>query len=125
MASICDHKHWAFIFTFVPVFGLWSLNYVAGELEMPFGDDPNDLPLTEFQHHMNKSMMMLIREESDIVPTTGPGCAKDWDVMKTNITTQRPRDFIHEIAFIQKKDKGMAAEEEVAVVVVAKADPPP
>merc|ERR1719272_339048 len=49
MASILDHKHWAFLYTCVPVFGLSALNLVARELEMPFGTDANDLPLELFQ----------------------------------------------------------------------------
>jgi predicted membrane chloride channel (bestrophin family) len=32
---------------FVAIFGYWNLNMIAVELENPFGDDPNDLPLIE------------------------------------------------------------------------------
>merc|ERR1711865_503002 len=35
--------------TFMLVFAFWSINYIAVELEMPFGDDTNDLPLSEMQ----------------------------------------------------------------------------
>ena len=35
------------LLSFVGVLGLWSLNELAVELEMPFGDDENDLPLVE------------------------------------------------------------------------------
>merc|ERR1719230_288360 len=32
---------------FAAIFGYWNLNQIAVELENPFGDDPNDLPLLE------------------------------------------------------------------------------
>lgn len=96
MASILEHAHWAFVYTAIPVFGLWSLNYIAGELEIPFGGDDNDLPLEDFQHHMNKSMLMLIREESDILPDICEECTFDYIGMKAKISHKRPKDFIHD-----------------------------
>merc|ERR1740115_431608 len=35
MAALCEEKHWAFIFTLVPISGTFSLNYISRELEMP------------------------------------------------------------------------------------------
>jgi hypothetical protein len=94
MSSILDHPLMAFIATVLPCFGIWSLNYVAGELEIPFGRDVNDLPLLEFQEHMNSSMLMLSRAECDIVPSTCSRCHLDYASMKANISTKRPRNFI-------------------------------
>merc|ERR1719223_1225036 len=53
IAELIPHKAWASLFTFVPIFGLFSLNAIAIELECPFGDDANDLPLEQFQKEMN------------------------------------------------------------------------
>jgi len=50
------------------VFCSFGMNYIAGELEMPFGDDSNDLPLTRFQEEMNSSLLMLIHDFSNHVP---------------------------------------------------------
>ena len=33
--------------TFTSVFFIWCVNYVASEIESPFGDDANDVPVTE------------------------------------------------------------------------------
>eukprot|EP00930_Biecheleria_cincta_P076520 TRINITY_DN6372_c0_g1_i5.p1 TRINITY_DN6372_c0_g1~~TRINITY_DN6372_c0_g1_i5.p1 ORF type:complete len:257 (+),score=23.71 TRINITY_DN6372_c0_g1_i5:88-858(+) len=94
MGCLCEKAHWAFIFTLLPVFGTCSLNYISRELEMPFGQDYNDLPLLEFQEHMNKSMLMLIHKEVDHVPHTSEKCPHDFDDCKRGISTKRPRHFL-------------------------------
>lgn len=94
MASILDHPILAFWCSLIPVFGVWSLNYVAQELEIPFGDDENDLPMLDFQHHMNTSMLMLCRKEVDIVPVTSSVCDMDYDSMMQKISTKRPLHFL-------------------------------
>jgi len=114
---------------------VWSLNYVAAELELPFGDDHNDLPLEEFQGHMNASMLMLIRDESDIVPSVSGRCHRDYDLMKGNISTRRPRDFIEEggvdevpeTKSLKKEEPKVneAAKEKEFIVVGKAADPAP
>merc|ERR1711871_1287789 len=45
---------------------------------------------------MNRSMLMLIRDESDIVPGICSRCAMDYATMKANISTKRPRHFVVE-----------------------------
>mmetsp|Transcript_56516 Transcript_56516/g.127502 ORF Transcript_56516/g.127502 Transcript_56516/m.127502 type:complete len:486 (-) Transcript_56516:82-1539(-) len=69
IAVIIDSKLFAAIFTFVPVFGGFSLNFVASELENPFGNDDNDLPLIHFQSEMNSSLLMLLHKNTDHVPS--------------------------------------------------------
>jgi putative membrane protein len=98
MASILDgRKFWAFFFTLIPVWALWSLNAIARELEMPFGDDPNDLPLFDFHEHMNTSLLMLIREETDLVPSIDlTTCHFEFKEMKKHIIGNRPKDFVRE-----------------------------
>jgi|EP00927_Polykrikos_kofoidii_P071867 putative membrane protein len=54
--------------TFVVIFSFWSINYIAVELEMPFGDDANDLPLHEMQVDMNRSLRILIHDLVQNVP---------------------------------------------------------
>eukprot|EP00927_Polykrikos_kofoidii_P018952 TRINITY_DN1881_c0_g5_i1.p1 TRINITY_DN1881_c0_g5~~TRINITY_DN1881_c0_g5_i1.p1 ORF type:complete len:646 (+),score=80.32 TRINITY_DN1881_c0_g5_i1:83-2020(+) len=48
------------IVVFISVLSLWSLNYTAAELEMPFGDDPNDLPITRLMLDFNSSLISLL-----------------------------------------------------------------
>ena len=41
------------------VMALWGINYIAAEIESPFGKDANDLDLTEMALDMNDSLFML------------------------------------------------------------------
>eukprot|EP00419_Tripos_fusus_P051094 CAMPEP_0172826358 /NCGR_PEP_ID=MMETSP1075-20121228/19360_1 /TAXON_ID=2916 /ORGANISM="Ceratium fusus, Strain PA161109" /LENGTH=511 /DNA_ID=CAMNT_0013668001 /DNA_START=236 /DNA_END=1771 /DNA_ORIENTATION=+ len=67
MSAIIAQKSWSAVATFVPVLALYAMNFTAIELEMPFGEDPNDLPLSHFQEEMNTSLLMLIHPMSDHV----------------------------------------------------------
>lgn len=71
-AFICavsvDTEAWAGIISFLVVFSYWAVYYMALEMEMPFGDDLNDLPLHEMQRDMNKSLMALLDKEAQEVP---------------------------------------------------------
>eukprot|EP00929_Paragymnodinium_shiwhaense_P044366 TRINITY_DN2276_c1_g1_i1.p1 TRINITY_DN2276_c1_g1~~TRINITY_DN2276_c1_g1_i1.p1 ORF type:complete len:591 (-),score=78.42 TRINITY_DN2276_c1_g1_i1:80-1852(-) len=49
------------ICTFVRVTAMWCVNYISMELEMPYGDDSNDLPLKDLQKDMNHSLIMLMQ----------------------------------------------------------------
>eukprot|EP00929_Paragymnodinium_shiwhaense_P061866 TRINITY_DN30906_c0_g1_i1.p1 TRINITY_DN30906_c0_g1~~TRINITY_DN30906_c0_g1_i1.p1 ORF type:complete len:675 (+),score=136.83 TRINITY_DN30906_c0_g1_i1:168-2192(+) len=53
----------------VSVWGLWSINYIAAEIENPFGDDPNDLPVENMQTHFNRSLRTLIDPLCQIPPS--------------------------------------------------------
>jgi len=68
MAHLCRDAWWAGILTFVTVFWNWSLNYVAQEIESPFGDDANDLPLVEMQMNFNRMLTALIMQEAQEAP---------------------------------------------------------
>eukprot|EP00929_Paragymnodinium_shiwhaense_P107100 TRINITY_DN7313_c0_g1_i1.p1 TRINITY_DN7313_c0_g1~~TRINITY_DN7313_c0_g1_i1.p1 ORF type:complete len:584 (+),score=116.50 TRINITY_DN7313_c0_g1_i1:50-1801(+) len=89
VAAICDRASHAFFITLVVVFGSWAVNQIAKELEMPFGSDDNDLPLLQFQEHMNNSMLMLIRPETDHVPFITPDCQKSFQEAKSCISRKR------------------------------------
>jgi hypothetical protein len=80
-----ESKTLSFVFTFVPIFGMFSLNYVAMELENPFGDDDNDLPLDHFQEEMNSCLMMLLQENADLICTVKVECQKDFGMLKIQL----------------------------------------
>eukprot|EP00927_Polykrikos_kofoidii_P037740 TRINITY_DN3195_c1_g2_i5.p1 TRINITY_DN3195_c1_g2~~TRINITY_DN3195_c1_g2_i5.p1 ORF type:complete len:646 (+),score=87.72 TRINITY_DN3195_c1_g2_i5:204-2141(+) len=50
----------AAVCTFLPLMGMWSITFIAGQMEQPFGQDPNDLPLSNQQFEMNNSLLMLL-----------------------------------------------------------------
>mmetsp|Transcript_112803 Transcript_112803/g.240766 ORF Transcript_112803/g.240766 Transcript_112803/m.240766 type:complete len:466 (+) Transcript_112803:88-1485(+) len=76
---VIAHKVLIFIITFIPVFGMFSLNFIAMELENPFGIDDNDLPLSHFQAEMNSCLMMLLHHNSDLISGISPTCEMDFE----------------------------------------------
>merc|ERR1712232_954763 len=61
---------WAFIFVFIQVFILWSLNFIAVEIENPFGTDANDLDGRHMQVEMNNHLLMLLQPETIRTPSS-------------------------------------------------------
>jgi len=72
------------VLTFLAVLGYWGLNEIACELENPFGNDSNDLPLLEIHHDfvdaveeqfmpLPQNMEQLYEElDSEYVPKPAP-----------------------------------------------------
>jgi len=90
MSVLLPHRFWCTIATFGPVFAALCMNYIAGELEMPFGEDCNDLPLIKFQEEMNSSLLMLIHDFSDHVPKIAQDRAhRDFALLKESLTDTR------------------------------------
>jgi len=61
--------HWAAMLTFIFQFAFWSINYIAAEIEMPFGDDTNDLPIHELQREMNECLTNLLHPLIECAPS--------------------------------------------------------
>lgn len=60
--------HWVAIACFCVTASLWSLLYIAMELDQPFGNDPNDLPLELMQREFNEGLQVLLRPLSQVPP---------------------------------------------------------
>lgn len=86
VSAFVQNHWWSAMITFVPVFGMFSVNSVATELEMPFGDDDNDLNMKHFQTEMNNSLLMLIHSKADHCPRTSPLAAKTYDQLELKAT---------------------------------------
>jgi len=89
MTTLVNQTVFACFATFIPIFGLCCLNYTAGELEMPFGDDANDLPLNHFQQEMNSSLLMLMHPCSDHVPSLGHKAIRDFKSFSQSLFDRR------------------------------------
>lgn len=62
-------NHWgAALQTFTIIFLTWCIHFIAMEIEMPFGDDDNDLPLSELITNMNDSLTNLMDKQVQAVP---------------------------------------------------------
>ncbi|CAK0871464.1 unnamed protein product, partial [Prorocentrum cordatum] len=53
---------------FIVSFSYWGVNFIAVELENPYGSDDNDLPLREMQEDMNKSLLCLLQPKAQKPP---------------------------------------------------------
>eukprot|EP00927_Polykrikos_kofoidii_P052667 TRINITY_DN4657_c0_g1_i5.p1 TRINITY_DN4657_c0_g1~~TRINITY_DN4657_c0_g1_i5.p1 ORF type:complete len:658 (-),score=76.91 TRINITY_DN4657_c0_g1_i5:299-2272(-) len=73
------------VLAFLPTFGMWSITFVSGELEQPFGQDPNDLPLCELQYEMNNSLLMLLDDRAARPPTLKQDAIMDVDVLRAHL----------------------------------------
>lgn len=84
LSGLIKSKVCCAIFIFIPIFGMFSLNFIASELENPFGTDDNDLPLAHFQEEMNSCLMMLLHTNTDMISTTSGRCVVDfYELLKT------------------------------------------
>jgi len=67
---------WAGVFSFTMTFCLWALNYIAMEIERPFGKTKNCLPGPDLQNEMNRACMLLMEKRMQMPPKfemTGTG----------------------------------------------------
>lgn len=75
---LVESSIWAASLSFINTFCFWSINYLARELEMPYGDDPDDLPLQHLAADMNASLTGLlhplaVRAPSFTIPISEDG----------------------------------------------------
>mmetsp|Transcript_63968 Transcript_63968/g.181673 ORF Transcript_63968/g.181673 Transcript_63968/m.181673 type:complete len:573 (+) Transcript_63968:190-1908(+) len=59
---------WAGLVTFLILFCFWCVHYTAEEMEMPFGNNDNDLPLEDMQADMNQSLKTLLERRAQLPP---------------------------------------------------------
>lgn len=62
----------AALFAFIQVLTLWSLNFIAVEIENPFGADDNDIDCRSMQLELNEQLQMLIRPSTIRSPQLSP-----------------------------------------------------
>eukprot|EP00927_Polykrikos_kofoidii_P008906 TRINITY_DN13711_c0_g2_i1.p1 TRINITY_DN13711_c0_g2~~TRINITY_DN13711_c0_g2_i1.p1 ORF type:complete len:632 (-),score=96.36 TRINITY_DN13711_c0_g2_i1:45-1808(-) len=67
----------------------WALYYIASEIDQPFGDDSNDLPIDEIQQDFNISLLQLLDPLGVRVPSfrLTPDMAFQKDIWRFGLTT--------------------------------------
>merc|ERR1719491_1927666 len=101
--AVVKQPAWAAALTFLPLVFLHGLNNAAAVLEMPFGDDDNDLPMSTFQDGMNRCLLMMIQSESDLLAACKESTAqrsaamllKDSEALKRRQDKQRKKMSKH------------------------------
>lgn len=81
--------------SFVLTSVMWGLNYIGIELESPFGDDANDLPLENMMTAMNSSLSALLQPLAQKVPKFDMSLARDG----TQLMSWRESGSQKELAF--------------------------
>merc|ERR1712176_825733 len=79
------------VVSFIPVFASFALNFISIQLEDPFGQDANDLPMHEFQAEMNNCLMMLLHTNTDIIPGISERCIMQFDDLRASMPSLRVR----------------------------------
>jgi len=60
VVALAAPRGFAVMISFLSIFVLWSIHFNALDLEFPFGDRVNDLPMVEMQQDWNKSLCTLL-----------------------------------------------------------------
>jgi len=68
LATTLLNRNLAAITCFVVVFFMWCLNFIALQLEAPFGIEDNDLPMDQMQDDWNKSVASLLKSSAQTPP---------------------------------------------------------
>eukprot|EP00437_Effrenium_voratum_P006546 CAMPEP_0181432914 /NCGR_PEP_ID=MMETSP1110-20121109/19017_1 /TAXON_ID=174948 /ORGANISM="Symbiodinium sp., Strain CCMP421" /LENGTH=361 /DNA_ID=CAMNT_0023556341 /DNA_START=89 /DNA_END=1174 /DNA_ORIENTATION=- len=136
ISASVPHRFLAPVFTFLAVFGMFSLNFISMELENPFGLDANDLPLEHFQQEMNDCLLMLLHPNTDLVAEMDPSGKLDFKVLYDEIHPSDPSDAqdakrsrriwsVRELAKVAnetEEERAARAESEATIAVVPRAD---
>merc|ERR1712048_368835 len=86
ISSLFKSLFWAPVFSFVPTFAMFSVNFIGVELENPFGDDDNDLPLDHFQREMNTCLLMLLQDNADLIASINERrCVTDFPTLHERV----------------------------------------
>lgn len=62
-------RNLAAVVAFSVIFFIWCINYIALQLEQPFGSDANDLPMSLMQRDWNKSLGTLLAKRAQRPPS--------------------------------------------------------
>lgn len=119
-------RYWAASTTFISVFSFWSINYIAAEIELPFGDDPNDLPIRDLQSEMNKNLLMLLHKRAQQPPNFNdpPGVEADNWRLGTAITMKCPKELVSSFSGKEEDEQvakgGLMRASKIASVLVSR-----
>jgi predicted membrane chloride channel (bestrophin family) len=97
-ATFITSPFWAGLLAFIAIFTLWSISYVAQEIERPFGDGANDLPLVDMQLSFNQSLTAMLEKNAITPPKFSFDKAKNQKVpVADGIVTHEDSDPVEDI----------------------------
>lgn len=113
MCTWSQHAVSAAIFTFICVVGLKSIDLITTELENPFGDDPNDLPVHEFHRQFNGQLVLLLDPVLEKPPHFGTRVCFDHAKLEETIRNRSTESL--NAVFNGEKDIVIEEEKDVAL----------
>eukprot|EP00928_Gymnodinium_smaydae_P043319 TRINITY_DN2904_c0_g1_i2.p1 TRINITY_DN2904_c0_g1~~TRINITY_DN2904_c0_g1_i2.p1 ORF type:complete len:473 (+),score=49.19 TRINITY_DN2904_c0_g1_i2:98-1516(+) len=67
-----EHVAASVFYSLIATLAVWSINFIAMEIEAPFGTDDNDLPLPTLMQSFNDSLATLLQPNSRTPPDMAP-----------------------------------------------------
>merc|ERR1719277_2638711 len=68
-SHLLKNAYYASIITLLVTSSLWSLLYIAREIDHPFGEDKNDFNVYAMQHSLNSSLLTLLHPLAQKAPS--------------------------------------------------------
>merc|ERR1719240_1252337 len=68
MVGITKSAVWAFLLTFIQIFILWSLKFIASQLENPFVGQGECVNMSRFQREHNHRLLSLVAPSTQRTP---------------------------------------------------------
>eukprot|EP00747_Dinoflagellata_sp_TGD_P129851 gnl/TRDRNA2_/TRDRNA2_174750_c1_seq2.p1 gnl/TRDRNA2_/TRDRNA2_174750_c1~~gnl/TRDRNA2_/TRDRNA2_174750_c1_seq2.p1 ORF type:complete len:517 (+),score=63.43 gnl/TRDRNA2_/TRDRNA2_174750_c1_seq2:84-1634(+) len=103
------------LLVFLQVFVLWSLTFIAKELEQPFGDDDDDLNVEEVQKNLNARLLLLLHPAAQHMPRIRETYATSHAALCRKLKARSGLEFSLNSAL-----SGIEADESQSTVVCAK-----
>jgi len=104
VASVVQNPFLVSAMSMVPLFAFWCINLIAGEVENPFGDDVNDLPLQSFQVGMNDSLVTFLEQCVHRAPGLSSHCVRSIDSLKSPDFHRHRTDIIDSLDLTTRGD---------------------
>jgi len=103
-----ENMYWAALFTFTAVFLFSCINFIAAEIEQPFGSDENDIDLKELQSKFNNILVTMLSPQC----TQRPRLKKHRPGISYNVTDEL-RDLIASAESIEEAWERVAGNLEI------------
>eukprot|EP00930_Biecheleria_cincta_P095100 TRINITY_DN87124_c0_g1_i1.p1 TRINITY_DN87124_c0_g1~~TRINITY_DN87124_c0_g1_i1.p1 ORF type:complete len:338 (-),score=47.04 TRINITY_DN87124_c0_g1_i1:66-1079(-) len=87
-SQLIESVFWCGTVCFVVTLVLWSLLYIALQIDQPFGDDHTDLPVKDTMKQFNQSLLTMMRPEAQLPPKFGIAALGDKPNLMRSWSTQ-------------------------------------
>lgn len=76
-SQLLQSVFWCGTVCFLVTMVLWSLLYIAVQIDQPFGDDHTDLPVKDYMKQFNQNLLLMMRPEAQLPPKFAPAALDD------------------------------------------------